>query len=170
MKTRTNQAARPEEEVDWLSELLDGELPARDRSEAVGHLCRDERARERWSLYHSIGDAMRDAPMLSPGFNETLQARLAAEPTVLAPRLRRFGPPAVMALAATVAVVSVVALMPGLTGNQNGGLQLASAAKQVIQRVDVQMAPYMVAHQEFAPVAVASPYQRAVMTMEEPAR
>lgn len=158
------------EETDWLSDLLDGEMPACDRAEAVGRLCRDEQARERWALYHGIGDAMRGAPMLSARFNGGLQARLAAEPTVLAPRLRRYGPPVVMALAASVAVVSVVALMPGLTGSQSGGLQLAASAKPVVQQVEMQMAPYMVAHQEFAPVAVASPYQRAVMTLDEPSK
>ena len=158
------------EESDWLSDLLDGEMPARDRVEAIGRLCRDERARERWALYHGIGDAMRGAPMLSARFNESMQARLAGEPTIMAPRLRRYGPPAVMALAASVAVVSVIVLMPGLTGSQTGGLQLVSGASPAVQRVEVQMAPYMVAHQEFAPVTVASPYQRAVMTLDDPSK
>lgn len=170
MQTWNKQVSNEDEATDWLSDLLDGEMPARDRADAIGQLCRDEQARERWALYHGIGDAMRDAPMLSAHFNETLQARLAAEPTVLAPRLRRYGPPAVMALAASVAVVSVVALMPGLKGNQSGGLQLVERYQPAVQQVEVQMAPYMVAHQEFAPVAVASPYQRAVMTLDEPAK
>lgn len=160
----------PQDDSDWLSDLLDGEVPARDRAEAIGHLCRDEAARERWALYHGIGDVMRGTPMLSARFNESMQARLAAEPIILAPRLRRYGPPAMMALAASVAVVSVIALMPNLTGSQTRGLQLASSASPAVQRVEVQMAPYMVAHQEFAPVTVVSPYQRAVMTVDEPAK
>lgn len=170
MQTLKKHAPIENEETDWLSDLLDGEMPARDRAEAIGQLCRDEQARERWALYHGIGDAMRGSPMLSARFNGGLQARLAAEPTVLAPRLRRYGPPAVMALAASVAVVSVIALMPGLTGSETGGLQLAAGAKPLVQQVEMQMAPYMVAHQEFAPVTVASPYQRAVMILDEPSK
>lgn len=155
-----------ETESDWLSELMDDEANGRERGEWVKRLCHDPRERERWALYYSIGDAMRGNATLSPDFNDAFRERLSAEHTVLAPRLRRYMAPAAMALAASVAVVSIVALMPAHDG---GGLQLAESEPTRLS-MEAQMAPYLVAHQEFSPVAVASPYQRAVVTLNEPAK
>lgn len=165
MKSLHSLEVSADAESDWLSELMDGEAAGHERSDLIKRLCHDPRERERWAIYHSIGDAMRGNAELSAGFNSRFSERLASEPTVLAPRLRRYLAPASMALAASVAVVSIVALMPG----RDGGLQLAKNGS-ARPSMEVQMAPYLVAHQEFSPVAVASPYQRAVVTLEEPAK
>lgn len=163
MKTMHKHEMAEDASANWLSELMDEEA-GHASAGSIKRLCRDEQARERWALYHSIGDAMRGDFPLSPDFNRTLSERLAAEPTVLAPHWRRYATPAAVALAASLAVVSVVALMP----SHDGGLQLAQVEQA--QSMETQMAPYLVAHQEFSPMAVASPYQRAVMTVEAPAK
>lgn len=169
MRTLHKQALTEEDAAaDWLSGLMDGEAGAHAREEGIRRLCRDEAARARWALYHGIGDAMRGMPALSPDFEQRFRERLAAEPTVLAPRLRRYAAPTAMALAASLAVVSVVALLPRLGGDQGGGRQLAE--KELRRNMEVQIAPYLVAHQEFSPMAVASPYERVVMTVDEPAK
>jgi sigma-E factor negative regulatory protein RseA len=154
--------------TDWLSGLMDGESPGRERTDLVKRLCHNADARDRWALYHSIGDAMRGDTPLSPDFDQKFLERMAGEPTVLAPRLRRLAAPAAMALAASLAVVSVVALIPGQDGNSAAGMKLAQDKPEY--SMETQMAPYLVAHQEFSPMAVASPYQRAMVTVAEPVK
>lgn len=164
MQTSRIHALAEDATADWLSDLMDGEAAARGRAETVKKLCRDEAARERWALYHEIGDAMRGAPLLSPGFDQSFHERLAAEPTVLAPRLRLRAVPVAMALAASLAVVSVIALLPGLNDDA-GAPQVAQ--KERPRSMEAQMAPYLAAHQEFSSMAVVSPYQPVVASADE---
>src|SRR6185295_12698967 len=68
-----------------ISELMDGELGSREAAAPLDALRSEGEARETWRSYHLIGDAMRDTRMLSAGFASRVSARLAQEPTVIAP-------------------------------------------------------------------------------------
>ena len=92
--------------VESVSALMDGEL---DAAEAVREIARfkqggaqgaaqdeaqNEARHDAWNTYHAIGDVMRGAHVpaaglsADSGFLQRLSAKLALEPTVLAPRLR----------------------------------------------------------------------------------
>ncbi|MEN9418336.1 MAG: hypothetical protein RI988_1956 [Pseudomonadota bacterium] len=79
-----------------MSALADGELlagppgDARALEAALSQWSTDASAREAWSTYHTIGDVMRSEDLAAhaggdEAFLQALRARLAAEPTVLAP-------------------------------------------------------------------------------------
>ena len=68
-----------------ISQLMDGELEGSDAARALSALRDEGEGRQLWRTYHLIGDALRDTRMLSQGFSERMAARLAEEPTVLAP-------------------------------------------------------------------------------------
>ena len=99
-----------DEDLERLSELVDGEAdPA-----AAGRLCAawhdDETLRKAWHAWHLIGDALRSQDLASPAlhdaaFLQALRARLATEPVVLAPQRRGAGdaPAVPMAVAARAA-------------------------------------------------------------------
>src|SRR5919204_1296394 len=94
-----------------ISALMDGELEGTAAHEALELLRRDAHAAETWRLYHVVSDAMHAHRALSDGFTARVSARLAAEPTVLAPSglpgrtpVQRFA----LALAASVAAVALV--------------------------------------------------------------
>ena len=98
--------------MDGISALMDGELGDGEAQGQIARLKSDGEIRERWDEFHLIGDALRGEPLLSSRFAQTFSQRLAAEPTVLAPRriIRKPGRTLTYALSAA-ASVSAAALV-----------------------------------------------------------
>ena len=153
----------PEEISQWMDGELDAER-ARDR-------CRGEALLANWERYHRIGDHLRGCGELSAGFTPRLLARLAAEPTVLAPRRRPTPATVAWALAAGVAAVGVVGWValttmsvPPPTAVATAQQGSATAAGEVRRPV---LNEYLLAHQEYSPTTAIQgvrPYLRAVAT------
>ena len=125
-----------------ISELMDGELERRAAAGPLDALKGEGEARDTWRKYHFIGDVMRDTRMLSSGFAARVAAKLAEEPTVMAPArlLWRTERPrwqllSAAASLAAVAFVGWVAFSP-----QESEPQLAQVQPQT-QSIAAQVAP-----------------------------
>jgi sigma-E factor negative regulatory protein RseA len=159
-----------------ISLLIDGELEPVRAGAVLTSLCRSDGVAT-WVCYHVIGDAVRGISALSPAMAAKCVDRLAAEPTVLAPRLRSPAPHAIaLALAATIAAVSVVGWV-ALTTMPTPVAVIASARQAVgVRAADARPAvdsEYLLVHQEYSPAnAIQSigPYLRAVSASEPDAR
>lgn len=164
---------------DTISALMDGELARGESTAPLQALGGEGDARETWRKYHLIGDAMRETRGLSPGFNTRLLARLASEPTVLAPRrsavLLQPSRWTLMPMAASAAAVALVAGgFYSLQGESPVSLAKAPgslAASAPLEVQQVQVAPpagaddYLLAHQGYSPrnsLQGAAPYVRIV--------
>ena len=146
-----------------ISGWIDGELEGRE-SEAVLTAVRDEgEARDAWRIYHLISDAIRDTQLLSPGFAARVAARLALEPTVLAPRpvptrLRWIGQRVAAGIAA-VAMVGGLWWGWAVEPTPQGALPLAQSPLKAttVQAEPARVAPpaaahdYLLAHQRYSP-------------------
>ena len=154
---------------DRLSALMDGELDDKSAAELIQALAHDRDAMEAWRTYQLISDAMRESQLLSKGFTARLAERLAAEPTVLAPRAMQRAPQRWFAVSAAAAVVAAVGLVGWLAFVPQP--QVAAPVAQTVEPKPT-MVPmptaandYLLAHQGFSPrisLQGIAPYVRTV--------
>lgn len=140
-----------------ISRLMDGEVDDTEIEIVCAELRRPE-AIATWACYHVIGDTLRRGPVPIPGFAQRFAARLAAEPTVLAPQAERPRPvPVAWAVAATVAAVSVVGWVAYATFDTSPSA-IAKAREAATVRAAQVRPPavpldYLLAHREYSPTA-----------------
>jgi sigma-E factor negative regulatory protein RseA len=96
--------------MERISELMDGELEAREAQRQLARLKQDQELALCWSTFHLIGDALRGERPLSREISNRVAMQLAKEPTILAPR--SYAPKRVATYAVSVAAsLSAVALV-----------------------------------------------------------
>lgn len=102
-----------------ISSLMDGELDPAQAERTIRSCCQDPDAREKWYLYHVIGETLRGHPPSALSAPTGLRDKLAAEPAIVArPRRTRETPFARIALAAAASVATVGVV--GWIGTQGG--------------------------------------------------
>jgi sigma-E factor negative regulatory protein RseA len=162
-----------------ISELLDGELESRETAGPLDALRAEGEARDTWRSYHLIGDAMRDTRMLSAGFAARVAARIADEPTVMAPA--RIAPARprqrwqLLSAAASLAAIALVGWVAFGPQEDTAQVAVAPAPAQALQTVVAQVPPpssandYLYAHQGLSPrnsLQGVAPYVRMVSSDE----
>ena len=175
--------------MEKISELMDGELGARESKAQIRMLEGDPKLAESWETYHLIRDTLRNEIDVGPQFRQRLHELLKEEPAIVAPHTRltarvvRYTLP----MAAGVAGVAVVGWLALANAPSSPGGPVAPAAqtlasvtekpRESAQRaasgtpVDGKVRDYLLAHQEFSPSTamqgVAS-YVRTVSTDDTP--
>ena len=171
--------------MERISALMDGELESRQAEQAYALVKDDPEARASWDTFHMISDALRGSKAMRPEFTARVAARLALEPTVVAPRRRvarqaaSYVWPAAASLAA-IALVGWMAFYSPLVPQPRiatapvptqpvaavaPGPQAAAPAEIASVPSDASVDQYLIAHQEYSPstaIQGVAPYIRSV--------
>jgi sigma-E factor negative regulatory protein RseA len=168
--------------TEQVSALMDDQLDGAECDGCLRRLKDDDGLRADWEVYHLIGDALRGTPArgLSTGF----AGRLAAEPTVLAPRAAARGPSPrrkawyALSAAASVAAMAVVGWMavgvvqptaPPTAMVQPLPSQPAGLNPPAIIPVAQGVGDYVLAHQRYSPRAAMAGVMPYVGSMADDA-
>lgn len=179
-----------------ISALMDGELERHEAVAPLDALRSDGEIRATWRSYHLIGDAMRDTRMLSDGFAGRVAAKLAEEPTLMAParpapvERPRWQLLSAAASVAAVAMVSSVWFM--LQDSVGPAPQVAQTPQRALPAEEAKMAQahelappaaqvpppdsandYLYAHQGYSPrnsLQGVAPYVRTVSGQTRPGK
>lgn len=152
-----------------ISAFMDGEAADAEGERTMKLLKVDAGARQEWVAYHMIGDVLRQTPAGSPDMTARVAARIAAEPTVLAPRKAAEKRPLMVWSAA--ASVTAVALAGWLMLSANFERVAPTLAQpslpvpQIANYVTPNVSPYLAAHQEFSK---SSTLQSSTMRVSAP--
>jgi len=149
-----------------ISALMDGELTEAERGRDLAALKASPDLRQVWDSYHLIGDSIRGH--LGPALASRVSARLAAEPTVLAPprpavagRISQIARPA----AAVAAAVALVVWMAAPPEPQQVAVSPPPVPAVAATPAAVGVENYLLAHQSFSPAGAmqgVAPYVRTV--------
>ena len=160
---------------DRISALMDGEVDEKSAAQLIEALTRDAEAVRTWRSYHLIGDAMRGGLLLPDGFTERLAQRLAAEPTVLAPRRIRTESPRLFTVSAAAASLAAVAFVGWMAFAPQtlvapapvAQIQAPAEAKPVLVPLPNAANDYLLAHQGFSPRVSLQGMAPYVLTVAE---
>lgn len=155
-----------------ISAFMDGEASEAEGERTMKLLKADHGARQEWLAYHVIGDMLRQTPYHDDRMIANVADKIAAEPTVLAPRKRAKVQP--LAVWSAAASVTAVALAGWLLFNANIErvapsivAQPSLPVPQIATYVAPSVSPYLAAHQEFSK---SSAFGGATMRVSAPAQ
>ena len=146
--------------MEKISAFMDGEIEGVEATGQITRLREEARLRATWDTYHVIGDTLRGEKLgLSRDFTANFSARLADQPTILAPHsrgplqstVRRFALP-VAASAGGIALVAWLAVFNNPFALQKETLAVQSPApvEAKTQVANGEVNDYLLAHQQFS--------------------
>jgi sigma-E factor negative regulatory protein RseA len=148
-----------------ISALMDGELDRDEAMQVIRGLGSDTERRDSWDHYHLIGETLRGSSSGEVTRRRqcaaAIFAKLAQEPTVLAPSAIKVAPVEKrtrMALAMAASVVTVSAIAVVAFKQQNGTVASVQLVQQVAPRpvgitpnsAEVRVNDYLAIHRQFA--------------------
>jgi sigma-E factor negative regulatory protein RseA len=154
-----------------ISTLMDGELCGEEAELLLGKIKLNSEAQQEWRTYHLIGDALRQPDYVPGDISAAIIERLHAEPTVLAPQMKRSSKASYFAMSA-VASIMAVAFLAWLSVQIDNVPTFQQASQQQSGNMRTASLPanegvndYLLAHQEYSPssdVRGAASYIRTV--------